>query len=413
MGNIVQFFKSEGNLFGEKLALRALRSPTHSAALATKGIYAIGHGFTTEDEAFMRYIEGEGVNGWDETFNEFAKHDMDDSIMSGNSFIEVVRVGSEYFLYSRDYTTFRRGKGKYSEGFFYSPDWTNADEYGNASDPKDIPIYYPEFPKFERIERLDKGNAIKAERSIIHWKNRKPTFEHYGLPDYMSALPDIDIEYRIGKFNIDEFDNNFAAQYILVFYSNVDNEDEAQELKTKIKDEHTGEGNNGKSIYSIVSEGQNAPQAIKLERNTDGSFLELRPSSRSNIITAHQLTPSLMGVETAGKLGSNQQIKNEYEIFHNTVNRPFQKRKIRFYKRILNKCRELGATNIPEVPEDLDIMVRKPISFIGELKAENAMLIDEIRQEMGLPALDDETRAKLFEELKTRSNGNGNSQTGN
>ena len=72
-----------------------------------------------------------------------------------------------------------------------------------------------------------------------------PRSSHYGRPHYVSAINDIDIEYRISKYNLDEFDNGFKADMVMTIYKDIKDQKEFEEAKAEIKGQHTGEGNNG------------------------------------------------------------------------------------------------------------------------------------------------------------------------
>lgn len=404
--NIVEWFPTENNLYAEKLALRAIRSVTHANCLATKLIYTCGTGFATDDKSFEAYLDGKGVNALDDDFEEVFKGFVDNAYHFGNAFIECVKIGNNIFYYYIDSTKVRvakpEGQALESEGFYIAPDWTEADEYGNAPQKNLEPVYYPKFPNFEKVE------GQQGERCIAHWKNRKPNFHYYGLPDYVAALPDIDNEYRIGKYNLDEFDNSFQADYILLAYSDTDDEEEAKGLKDKLEKDYSGEGKNGKNIFQVLSQDAKPFEAIKLDRNTDGKFLELSDRSEKNISQAHQVPQALAGIAQAGQLGNMQELKNGYEIFTNNVIKPNQSNFMRWWRKVWKKSKELGATNIPDVPEDLQIMMRKPISFVGALSADHLLTTNEGREELGRYPLEGEEGEKII-----ITNGTNNSSASN
>lgn len=404
--NIVEWFPTENNLYAEKLALRAIRSVTHANCLATKLIYTVGTGFTTEDKAFQRYMLGAGVNALDDTFEDVFRGFVDNAYHFGNAFVECVKIGDNIFYYYVDSTKVRIAKPAQnsleSEGFYIAPDWTEADKYGNAPQKNLEPTYYPKFPNFQKV----KGQ--KGLRCIAHWKNRKPNFYYYGLPDYVAALPDIDNEYRIGKYNLDEFDNSFQADYILLAYSDTDDETEAKELKEKLEKDYSGEGKNGKNVFQVLSQDSKPFEAIKLDRNTDGKFLELSSRCEKNISQAHQVPQALAGIAQAGQLGNMQELKNGYEIFTNNVIKPNQSKFIKWWKHLLVKSKQLGADNIQDVPEDLTIKMRKPISFVGTLSADHLLKVNEGREELGREPLEGEEGEKIIIQ-----NGINNSRTSN
>lgn len=390
---VVSFFPSENNLYAEKLALRAIRSVTHANCLNTRLIYTCGTGFETDDTAFLDYIEGKGVNSYDDSFLDVFKSDIDNANIFGNSYVELVKIAGQIFIYSIDATKVRVAKPPKGEldskGFYVAPDWTESDEYANAPNKELTPIYYPKFPNFETI----KGQ--KGQRCIAQWKNRKPNFFYYGLPDYVAALNDIDNEFNIGAFNLKDFEKNFEADYLILAYSDTDDEEEAKALKSKIEKDYQGVDAKG-AMVQILSQDGKPIELHKIERNTDGRFNELSERVEKNIAQAHQVPQALAGIATAGQLGNVQELKNGYEIYMNNVIKPYQSNKLRWWKKLLTKCKELGATNIPQWPEDLKIMSRKPISFVGLLAPERVLMIDEQREELGRDPLDNNEGKKLL-----------------
>ena len=58
---------------------------------------------------------------------------------------------------------------------------------------------------------------------------------------------------------------------------------------------------------------------IPMTKEQDGEFLELQQAASEKIVTACGWSAALAGISTAGKLGSNQEIRSETEKVQNTV----------------------------------------------------------------------------------------------
>ena len=123
-----------------------------------------------------------------------------------------------------------------------------------------------------------------------------------------------------------------------------------------------------------------------LESKNEGEFAKLQELSQTSIISAHRWTHSLTGLRTAGSLGTNQQIRSEFDIVYNTVIRPIQRL---YLTKFLNPViQDAGAffgkdwTNMA-----LDIAKPMPVSFAGDLDIKTVLTIDEQRAELGFPPL--------------------------
>lgn len=387
------------NLYLEQLALRALRSTTHADCLNKRLNFFLGKGITTEDEAWSNTHSE--LNAYGESLQDLVSKDFKDTDWAGNSYIEIVKISqNEYQFYHRTPQGFRASKKVQMEktkGYWYSGDWTKYN-----TDPKYYqPIFYPSFPNFGIVKNID-GTEQPYERSIAHFKSYDPRSQFYGRPHYVSAINDIDIEYRISKYNLDEFDNGFRADMVMTVFKNVKDQKEFEEAKNEIKDQHTGEGNNGGFIIETVDPIDGKPAVLqRVDRTTDGQFHAESERAERNILKAHNMTKSLASITTNGQLGSNQQLITEWELFEATESIPFRQAKFRWYNYLFE--RTIGAPNepfkIPTIP---------PVSKVDGIDPKLVLGIKEQREELGQPremAEDDEL-------LKT-TNGTNNSKSGN
>ena len=111
--------------------------------------------------------------------------------------------------------------------------------------------------------------------------------------------------------------------------------------------------------------------------------MELSQLTTKAIITAHRITPSLAGIETGGKLGSNQQIKDEYDKFMNSVVIPdFQEPLLKVLNRIIKRDTKYG--NI-----EIGILNVSPVGDSAKVDLNAVVTINEARKMLGLEMLED------------------------
>ncbi len=210
-----------------------------------------------------------------------------------------------------------------------------------------------------------------------------PEFNFYGLPDYVGALDWIDIEYRMSKYNIDKFDNGFFPSVLIQMFGEVPDGMNAQQYVEKIKEKFTGEANNDKFLVELLDSPEQAASIKEFDRERDGEFMELSQLTTKAIITAHRITPSLAGIETSGKLGSNQQIKDEYDKFMNSVVIPdYQEPLLKVLNRIIK--RDTKYNNI-----EVGILNVSPVGDSAKVDLNAVITINEARKMLGLEVLED------------------------
>jgi hypothetical protein len=216
-----------------------------------------------------------------------------------------------------------------------------------------------------------------------------PEFNYYGLPHYVGAIDWIDIEYRMSKYNIDKFDNGFFPSVLIQMFGEVPDGMNAQQYVDKIKEKFTGESNNDKFLVELLDSPDQAASIKEFERERDGEFLELSQLAVKCIVTAHRITGSLAGLETAGKLGSNQQIKDEYDKFMNSVIIPdFQEPLLNMLNKII--ARETKWNNIK-----IGILNVAPVGNADKIDINGVITINEARKMLGMEELED-FRGNLF-----------------
>lgn len=383
------------NLYLEQLALRALRSPTHAACLNKRLDFFLGKGITTEDEAWMNKF-AMSLNYNEENLQELAEKDFKDTDWSGNSYIEIVKIGKEYQFYHRRPQGFRASKD--GKGYWYSGDWTKA-----TKDSHYTPVFYPRFPNFDKVKDVHDQNKTQDHvRCIAHFMDYDPRSQFYGRPHYVSAINDIDIEYRISKYNLDEFDNGFRADMMMTIFKDIKDEEEFEKAKAELKGQHTGEGKNGGFIIEAVdSEEGKAAIIQRIDRTTDGQFHAEAERAERNILKAHGMSKALAGVATEGQLGSNQQLITEWEIFEATIAENFRRKKLNWYTKLFSKT--IGAPNKPFM-----IPSEPPVSRVDGIDPKLVLGIGEQRQSLGYPV-----ELPEGDELLKQTNGTSNSGTGN
>ena len=291
-------------------------------------------------------------------------------IKLGNSYLNVVKGGDKPLnLYSWDSTKFRIKKDK---SFYYVTSYWR--DIGDSSTIQD---------KYKAIT-LD-AEGYNDNDFVICVKNLMPEFDYYGLPDWVGAIDWVDIEYRISKFNIDKFDNGLMPSAMVSIYGQAPEGMTPKAYTQAIANKFTGEGNNDKMLVQLLDSPESKPDVFEFTRERDGEFRELSELATNNIVRVHRFSPALAGLETAGKLGSTQQLRLEYEKFMNSVAIPdYQKPIVNAFNKVIKEYMGL--------PYKLKVVNLPPIGLSGMIEPAKVMTLNEQREQIGLEMDEDGDR---------------------
>jgi len=381
-GKWVLFFKNDNNAFPNDTAKRSKQSSTSNAIIQSKVVYTTGNGWTiydnrsgsevdlTTETSFKEYLDN--VNAHGDSLLEVYERCAKDLITIGNFAVEVVQIGGRTNIYHIDATTVRLekmdSKGLINYGYL-SSSWTDI---GNSPRGNWQDTITP-------IEIYKKGKRQK--NSLIYTRDYAPEFRYYGLPDHYASAFWQDIEYRIGRFNVDRFDNGFMPSGIVDLYGEPPDGMNAKEYVDEIVRKFTGAGNNSKILFQLL-DSQDQKSSIQIfDKIKDGDFINLQKLARESIIMSHRYTPALSGLATSGSLGSNQQIMTEFEIVNNTVIKGYKTKLLKVFNNLIH---EIGFPNF-----ELEVYTSMPVSYASAIKPNEVLTINEQRNLIGFKGIDD------------------------
>jgi len=341
----------QNNLFPQYLAELKRKSSTHRSVLAQKTIFTSGAKFVTKNDNLKSYIRDVNADG--ESLRDVYKKLADDYYTFGNAYLEGVLYEGGMNLYHIDATTVRMSKTK--KDVYIHPDWAR---YKMEKKKMNILPLYP---------------VVRNNRFIIHFKDYEPTFNFYGLPDYVAALEHVAVDYEIGKWNHTKFQNGFQPSAIVEISGDM-GEDEAKKMVKEAQKKFVGEGNNGKILF-IVKNGDTSPANVQIIKDDqDGSWLDLQKITDQNIITAHRWQPSLSGIVSSGKMNNTgSEIRIAYDLCMTTVVKDTS-------DMLLNGIRTLLFKELNYQPEELMIHFEPPISYITDIDVKEVLTINEQRK---------------------------------
>jgi len=209
---------------------------------------------------------------------------MDDYYSFGNAYLQIVKYEGGINLFHIDATKCRVSKDQ--EHVYIHSDWA---KYGTS---KEETVVVPTYPRFEK------------NTSIVHFKDYEPTFNYYGLPDFVGALEGwLQIDWELQTYNHSKFKNNFTPSAIVEINGDM-GEQEAEKLVKDAQQKWTGKGNNSKILF-LVKNGDTSPATILMFCSLH-TFTRLLPFG---ICTTSFLLPGLkVNVSNCGFMKFDSQV---------------------------------------------------------------------------------------------------------
>ena len=327
----------DDNLFPAALALMARRSTTHRRIINDKADYSSGKGFTCDEAqqpqlaAFVRCVNGRG-----ESLRQVLGKLAFDKSLFGNAFLEAVTDPGHTFLslYHQDASRCRVARD--SKHVLLHHDWAAF----KPAEARSLPLY-PDF------EAQEDGTL----RSIVHYKDYEPMFEHYGVPPYIAGFNVSAIAYKTDRWNISRLDNSFQLSGVMMLDSTMDDEAQAERIMRTAEEKFAG--NPGQVMFVIRDGGEDDnSRFIPIAAQNEGDWQALHEQAVGDIVVAHSWFRTLSGLDYASGF-SAERILHEYEIALNTVILGEQ-------AELLEPIREIIGRILGADPSSLEIVNRPP-----------------------------------------------------
>jgi len=226
----------------------------------------------------------------------------------------------------------RREKG-IVKTYYYSEDWGNYRK--EVYKPIEIPIFNQE---------------ASSARQIIPIVRYTPTAKYYAFPDYIGGIKWIQIDTEISNFHFNNLKNGMAPSVFFGFPVGETTNEERETIERKIKEKYTGTNQAGKFILAFYdAEGDKKPEVTILDQtNADKQYDLLNRTTLQQILVAHKVNnENLVGIATPGKLGSANEVLQNYELYFNNVVEPEQQNVFEPFKKIMlvNGFNEISILN--------------------------------------------------------------------
>lgn len=299
-------------------------------------------------------------------------------------------------------------QGAYAINVIWSKDKTKIAELhhvpveqvriGVPNEDGKVPCYYlsTDWTQYRKKEYAPKHIAPfnmmdRSEGSQLLYSGLySPAMELYHTPDYVASTNWIQIDNLTSDFHLNNITNGFSGSYFINFANGVPTREERVQIERQIAKKFTGSNNAGKFVLTFSDDANSKPEIIPIQvSDADKQYTVLNELCVQNIMIGHRVTsPMLLGVKTEGQLGGRNELLQAYELYMNSVVKPFQNQLLKTFKKLL-------AVNGVTIP--LSIKDVKPLNSMFDADTLKEVLTqDEIREELGYAPLevDEETVAE-------------------
>ena len=213
-----------------------------------------------------------------------------------------------------------------------------------------------------------------------------PAMELYHTPDYVASTNWIQVDNLTSDFHLNNITNGFSGSYFINFANGVPTREERVEIERQITRKFAGANNAGKFVLTFSDDNNSKPEIIPIQvSDADKQYTVLNELCIQNIMIGHRVTsPMLLGVKTEGQLGGRNELLQAYELYMNSVVKPFQNTLLKTFKKLL-------AINGLALP----ISIKDVKPFNSKFDAETLKEVltqDEIREELGYAPLEQEEK---------------------
>jgi len=260
--------------------------------------------------------------------------------------------------------------------YYLSTDWTQYRKKEYA--PKHI-------APFNMMDRSE-GNQL------LYSGLYSPAMELYHTPDYVASTNWIQIDNLTSDFHLNNITNGFSGSYFISFANGVPTREERVQIERQIAKKFTGSNNAGKFVLTFSDDANSKPEIIPIQvSDADKQYTVLNELCVQNIMIGHRVTsPMLLGVKTEGQLGGRNELLQAYELYMNSVVKPFQNQLLKTFKKLL----AINGVTIP-----LSIKDVQPLNSMFDAETLKEVLTqDEIREELGYEPLEKNEEAVAEEQ---------------
>lgn len=377
-GNPWVYFGAD-NLFLENMRTLADNCVPLQRCIEMTAAFIAGRGIRFVDE------EGNEVQAAQDKFQEWMTDTTEEDFLHATA-LDIALANTKSWVVRRGFgggivrvdhlDVSRLRSGKLMEGkvrnYYWSANWKEVGARGRA-----VQRYRPiELPAFTFDE--------KAPSAVMYSKTYKQNRDYYGEPWWLPAVADAEVWAKVPVFNKTQIDTGFKPTVHLHTFISADTKD-LEQYDRDIEDAYTGA--NGRGIFhTFGTQDENAPVLNRLERGDHAGELDtIRDMAETVIVRGYGVPDLLYRMDVVGGLTSaGNAMKAATDQFMEGFVKPKQQMIVKDLVRLMN-AEGIAVWNAEIKPLQM---------FDDAAEVEGvrlrSMTINELREDMDLPALEDQ-----------------------
>jgi len=339
-------------------------SSLHSAILKKKSDMTAGLGFESTTAEQKNFI------------NNFNGSETIDQIVYKNAY-DLALYGGYCFLVTWS-------KDKKSIARVQYMDWSKVRKVKELDDDSEVAIRQTEGVDFYQIsadwtqERKEKykpeivqGFSTEyndVSTQLVYVPMYRPGSEDvYPLPDYQACSTYIALDTEIASWHLNSVKNGFTPS-MMINMIGVPSDEEMKQFQRKLEEQYSGSANSSKIILTLSEDEAQVPIITPLQLNdSDERYKDLAQQVKEQIIIGHRASSTVVGVATAGKLGTSGEVVEAEAMFQHNVIDQYQYLLESHYNRIMN----LNGI-------DGEILLNESVTFkLDDVEEENELKTEE------------------------------------
>ncbi len=158
----------------------------------------------------------------------------------------------------------------------------------------------------------------------------------YPLPDYQACSTYIALDTEIASWHLNSVKNGFTPS-MMINMIGVPSDEEMKQFQRKLEEQYSGSANSSKIILTLSEDEAQVPIITPLTLNdSDERYKDLAQQVKEQIIIGHRASSTVVGVATAGKLGTSSEVIEAEAMFQHNVIDQYQYLLESQYNRIMN-----------------------------------------------------------------------------
>ena len=238
-----------------------------------------------------------------------------------------------------------------------------------------------------------------GDSSLLYFQNYTNSDRFYGLPDWRSCIPDIELDYYAVRYNQKFFVNSGIPDLAIVVEGGEFDQETEEKVVSYFQSNFKGWENAHKVLYLPVNSDGVKVRFEKLAvdaKDRDASFDTLRSRCRDNIVSAHDVPPRLVGVVTTGQLGAGGEVQGQFKVFQETHIAPKQRY---FEGKLTPLLKDMGIISSGRLRfEAMDVNIQeKDSEYYPKMVESGIITVDEAREALGYGPMEEHPEAETAE----------------